>query len=410
MPARRIAVVTGTRAEFGLLQWLVEDIHRDPDLELLLVVTGAHLAPEHGKTVAEIEARGFPIARRIEMLLSDDSAVGATKSMGVELFGLAEAWRDLRPDLLVLLGDRYEILAAAASGLMARIPMAHLHGGEVTLGAVDESIRHAVTKLCHLHFVAAEPYRARVIQMGENPAQVFTVGALGLDTLTRTALPGRPELEASLGFALGDPLFLVTQHPATAVAPPAEAVGTPSAMGSASSGRNGDRGTEQILAALSAFPEATVVLTHPNADPGNSAIRETLESFAAHRPRTHLVSSLGQIRYLGLLKVATAVIGNSSSGLIEAPACGCPTVNVGPRQDGRLRATSVIDCPEDAAAIEAGIRRALSPEFRRTSLAQPSPYAGQDVAAKILSVLKTVDLRALRIKPFFDAKQDRPPK
>jgi UDP-hydrolysing UDP-N-acetyl-D-glucosamine 2-epimerase len=391
MQRRRIAVITGTRADYGLLYWLIHDLHASPDFELQLIVTGMHLMPEFGHTVEVIERDGFPIAARVDLDLHSDAAKAVARAMGVGMIGFADAFARLAPEYVVILGDRFEMLAAAAAAFVQRIPIVHIHGGEVTEGALDEGFRHAITKLAALHFTAAEPYRRRVIQMGELPERVFTVGAPGLDHLTRTPLLDRAELERALGFALAPQTFLVTFHPATL---DAEDVASQ---------------CRALLTALDAFPAAHIVFTLPNADPGGRAIIPLLEDYVARHPaRCRLFASLGQVRYLSLLREASVVIGNSSSGIIEAPSVGTATVNIGDRQRGRLRAASVIDCGPRAAEIEAAIRQALSPAFQ-TRLAQVvNPYGAGDAAQRMLAILRRVDRASLARKPFYDLPVECP--
>jgi UDP-N-acetylglucosamine 2-epimerase (non-hydrolysing)/GDP/UDP-N,N'-diacetylbacillosamine 2-epimerase (hydrolysing) len=380
---RCIAVVTGSRADYGLLRSLLFAIHNDETLTLQLIVTGMHLAPEFGLTYRQIEADGLPIAARVEMLVSSDTATGVAKSMGLGLIGFADTYQALAPDLLVVLGDRFEILAAAQAALVQRIPMAHIHGGETSEGAFDESIRHALTKMAQWHFVAAEPYRQRVIQMGEAPERVFNFGAPGLDQLDAIALLDRGELSRSLGIAAGAQLLLVTYHPAT--------------LGE----RCPVRAMDELCAALARFEDAVVVFTYPNADTGGRALIDCVDRFVALAPaRRHAFASLGQHRYLSLMRAADVVVGNSSSGLIEAPALHRATVNLGDRQKGRLRAASVIDTEESRDAIERAVRLALSADFQRRLPEVDSPYGKGQVGVRIRDTLSRVPL-AIQ-KPFFD--------
>lgn len=383
---RKICVVTGGRAEYGLLYWLMKEIQVDPALELQIAVTGMHLSPEFGMTVTEIEKDGLPIAARVEMLLSSDSPVGITKSMGLGLIGFADAFARLQPDLILVLGDRFEILAAAQAALFARIPLAHIHGGELTEGAADESIRHALTKLAHLHFVAADPYRRRVIQLGEQPERVFLTGAPGLDHVVKTPRLSRSALAAELGMELNKgPLFLVTYHPATLGDTPPEAA------------------FAELLAALNAFPESRIIFTRPNADTHGRGLNDCIDHYVeAHPERTKAFTSLGQLRYLSAVETADAMIGNSSSGLTEGPLLKCPTVNIGNRQGGRLRAPSVLDCGESRADIEACIRRAMSAEHRAITDQGVSVYGHGDASRRIVDILRTVSLDGLTVKPFHD--------
>lgn len=340
---RRIAVITGTRAEYGLLSWLMKEIQADPELELQVIVTGAHLSPEFGLTWREIEADGFSIDARVEMLLSGDSPVAVTKSLGLGIIGFADALDRLKPHMLVILGDRYEMVGAAAAASLAGVPVVHIHGGEITLGAYDDAFRHAITKMSSLHFVAREEYRRRVIQMGESPETVFTVGPACADALLRQPLPTKEELESSLGISLEDPLLLVTYHPETRSPVP-----------------SGKQITE-LLVALGGIPEATVIFTGANADTEGRIINERAAEFCGACPgRRIFVQSLGRKRYWGALAVAGAVVGNSSSGILEAPLLGTPVVNIGRRQEGRIRDPLVLDCPCGRDAIADSVRQALS--------------------------------------------------
>lgn len=383
MNARKICVVTGSRADYGLLYWLMKGIAADPALELQVVATGMHLAPEFGLTVRQVEDDGFRVAARVEMLLSSDTPVAISKSLGLGVIGFADALQQLRPDVMVVLGDRFEILAAAQAALVLGIPTAHIHGGERSEEAFDESIRHAITKMAQWHFVAAEPYRKRVVQMGEPPERVFNCGSPGLDHLDTLQWLTRAELEKALGMRLGLPLFLVTYHPVTL------------------SGDSPVGPMQELLEALEAFPEATLVFTYPNADTGGRAIIGCIDAFVARHPqRARAFVSLGQQRYLSLMRECDVVIGNSSSGLTEAPALRRATVNLGGRQAGRLKAASVIDAPERREAIEAAIRKALSEGFRRGLPHTESPYGAGGASQAILARLRGA-LPSIR-KPFFD--------
>ncbi len=385
MTPRRICVITGSRAEYGLLRWLMEEIRDDGRLALQIVATGMHLAPEFGLTYRDIERDGFTVTRKVEMLLSSDTPAGITKSVGLGTIGFAQVFEELVPDIVVVLGDRFEILAAAQAAMLARIPLAHLHGGELTEGAVDDAIRHAITKMAHLHFVAAPAYRQRVIQMGESPERVFDFGAPGLDAIERLPLLERAMLEESLGFRFGARNFLITYHPVT--------------LG----GRPSSEGLQALFAALDDFPDARLVFSRPNADSEGRELIALLDAYVEqHRDRAAVFTSLGQLRYLSTLREADAMIGNSSSGLTEAPALKRPSVNIGERQKGRLRAASVIDCDEDAASIRAAIARALSPEFREQAASATPVYGQGDASRRIKEILVNVDLTALVQKHFHD--------
>lgn len=367
---RKIAIFTGTRAEYGLLYWLMRDIQADDLLELQLVVGAMHLSPEFGETWRQIEGDGFRIDAKVEMLLSSNTAVGVVKSMGLGTIGFADALDRLRPDVLVVLGDRFEALAIAQAALIMQIPIAHIHGGEITEGAYDDSIRHAITKMARLHFVSAEPYRQRVIQMGEPPDSVFTVGAVGLDHMLRSSRMSLQELGRSLGFELKQPYFLVTYHPVTAGA------------------EDPERSFKALLDALSKFPEYQVIITYPNADNGGRTIIPLLEDYAHKQPnRVLAIESLGFNRYLSAVSYAAAVVGNSSSGILEVPAFAVPTVDIGIRQQGRLASKSVLHCEVDSAAIQASLREALSSAFLSVVRNAENPYGQGDASTAIMKVL-----------------------
>lgn len=382
---RKICIVTGTRAEYGLLYWLMKEIGTDLDLQLQLIATGMHLSPEFGLTYQQMEADGFTIDAKVEMLLSSDSPVGIAKSMGLGVIGFADALDRLKPDILVVLGDRFEILAAAQAAMIARIPIAHIHGGETTEGAFDEGIRHAVTKMAQWHFVAADAYRNRVVQLGESPDRVFNFGAPGLDQLQHMDWMDRPSLEKSLAITFSAPVFLATYHPAT--------------LGQ----RVPLAAMDELLAALDEFSQATVIFTYPNADTGAHELIERLERWIkANEHRAKAFVSLGQQRYLSLMREADVVIGNSSSGLIEAPVLKKATVNIGDRQKGRLKASSVIDALEECPSIVAAINLALSEEFLAVLPSTKSLYGFGEVSRRIKNVLKSVEFQEQ--KGFFNIK------
>ena len=384
--ARTIAVVTGSRADYGLQYFLIRALHESPTITLQLIVTGSHLAAAFGHTVDQIRSDGFPIAAEVPMIADDDSEWAMARSTGQGVIGMADAFKRLTPDLVVMPGDRFEILAGATAAMLMGIPVAHLHGGEVTEGAVDESIRHAVSKMSALHLVSAEPYRQRLIRMGEDPSRVVVVGAPGLDHFARTPLPSRETLLSSVGLDAKRPFLLVTYHPATrGDAGPIEAV-------------------RQLFEALDRFPDQQVLITKANADAGGRAINAELGSYAAARTgRVALVASLGTPRYLAAVTHASALIGNSSSALIEAPAVNTPTVNIGPRQQGRLRAASVVDCAENANAIVGAIGSVLATGFRDRAAKSDPPYGRPaDAAARMMAALSSVDLDTLRVKRFHD--------
>ncbi|HCE45633.1 MAG TPA: UDP-N-acetylglucosamine 2-epimerase (hydrolyzing) [Lentisphaeria bacterium] len=384
---RKICVVTGTRAEYGLLHWLMKEIDNDASLKLQLAVTGAHLSPEFGLTYRMIEKDGFQIDEKVEMLLSSDSDVGIAKSMGLGLMSFAECFSRLRPDIVVGLGDRYELLSAVTAALVTRVPVAHIHGGELTQGVFDEQIRHSITKMSHLHFTAAEEYRERVIQLGEDPEHVYNVGAPALDSISRLRMLSREEFAKETGFEFGTVNFLVTFHPVT----------------------RGKTGVEaqaiELLRALDRFKDAKVIFTQSNADPDGRRISELFGAYAKRNSgRCMFVNSLGQMKYLSALNHIDALIGNSSSGLIEMPYFRKPTVNIGSRQDGRIKPDSVIDCEPSAGSIAGAISRACSPEFLGSLKKMQNPYGKPGASLRIKNILKSTSLKDILNKKFHDIR------
>ena len=384
--SRKICIVTGTRAEYGLLYYLIKEIEDDPDLQLQFIVTGSHLSPEFGLTYQVIERDGFKIDEKVEIQLSSDTAVGVTTSIGLAVIGIGNALDRLQSDMMVILGDRYEMLAAAQAALIARVPIAHLHGGETTEGAFDEAIRHSITKMSLLHFVAAEPYRSRVIQLGEDPNRVFNFGAPGLDHIKKTKLLSKKAFEKAINFSLGGLCFLVTYHPVTLQSSsPEETV-------------------DNLLEVLNELKSAKIIFTGHNADSKGRIIGQMIASYIEeNHSRCRFYTSLGQLLYLSALQYVDVVIGNSSSGLSEVPIFQKPTVNIGDRQKGRIRASSVIDCSEDKQSIRKGIQKALSSDFQKHLKTAHSPYGIGDVSPKIKEVLKNYDLSDKKImKKFYD--------
>jgi GDP/UDP-N,N'-diacetylbacillosamine 2-epimerase (hydrolysing) len=381
---KKICVVTGTRAEYGLLRWVMEGIRQSPTLELQLVATGMHLSSEFGMTVEAIEADGFKVNRKVDMLLSSDTAVGVTKSMGIGMIGFADALDELKPDMILVLGDRYEIFSAAVSAMIARIPIAHLHGGETTEGAFDEAIRHSITKMSHLHFVAAEGYRQRVIQLGEQPEHVFNVGGLGIDNILRLNLLARDELEAALNFKLAKRNLLVTFHPVTLEQ------------------NTSAQQLDELLAALSELRDTGLIFTMPNADTEGRVLFRKIEDFCARHPQARAYTSLGQLRYLSCVQHVDGVVGNSSSGLAEAPSLKKGTINIGDRQRGRIKAESVIDCEPNRDQIRVAMQRLFSEEFVHVTKQVVNPYGTGGAAEKIIAVLEDCRLDGILKKSFFD--------
>jgi GDP/UDP-N,N'-diacetylbacillosamine 2-epimerase (hydrolysing) len=381
---KKICIVTGTRAEYGLLRWVIDGVQKSHLFTLQLCVTGMHLSPEFGLTYKEIELDGYNIDSKVEMLLSSDTASGVTKSMGLGLIGFANEFERLKPDLVILLGDRYEIIVAAIAATIRRIPIAHLHGGEKTEGAFDEAIRHSITKMSHLHFVATDEYRKRVVQLGEHPDMVFNVGGLGIDNILKLDLLSRNDLEDSLNFKLGSKNVLVTFHPATL--------------------ENKTSGThmEQLLEALKKLQDFNIIFTMPNSDPDSRTIIEKIENFCLGNEKAIAFTSLGQIRYLSCLKYVDLVIGNSSSGLTEVPSFKVPTINIGDRQRGRIKAETVIDCDPMEDKICEAIDMALSNEFQETCQMASNPYGNGGASNKILEIISRIDLNEILKKRFYD--------
>ena len=384
---KKICVVTGARAEYGLLRWVMEGIRLSPVLELQIIATGMHLSPEFGMTVDAIEADGFKIDRKVEMLLSSDTPVGVTKSMGLGMIGFADVLTELKPDMMLVLGDRYEIFAAVASAMIARIPIAHVHGGETTEGAFDEAIRHSITKMSHLHFVAAAEYRRRVIQLGEQPERVFQVGGLGIDNILRLKLLSRDELEATLTFKLAKRNLLITFHPVTL------------------EHNTGAKQMDELIAALAELEDTGLIFTMPNADTEWRVLFRQIEAFCAKHSHARAFTSLGQLRYLSCIQHVDGVVGNSSSGLAEVPSFKKGTVNIGDRQRGRLKAASVIDCEPDKLSISNALEKLFSPEFRAMLSTVENPYGTGGASEKITRNLESIDLNGLLKKQFFNIDQ-----
>ncbi|KZR85001.1 UDP-N-acetylglucosamine 2-epimerase [Synechococcus sp. MIT S9504] len=382
--SRKICVVTGTRAEYGLLRWVMKGIQDSELLELQLIVTGMHLSPEFGLTIEDILADGFFIDRKVEMLLSSDTPVGITKSMGLAMVGFADVLAELQPDLLLVLGDRFEIFTAAASAMIARIPIAHLHGGELTEGAFDDAIRHSITKMSHLHFVAADEYRKRVIQLGEQPQSVYNVGGLGIDNIIRLELLSRSQLEKELDFKLAKRNLLITYHPVTL-----EKTTSSNQM-------------KELLTALNELNNVGLIFTMPNADTDSRILVHQIREFCLSHPMACAYTSLGQLRYLSCIKHVDGVIGNSSSGLAEVPSFCKGTVNIGDRQKGRLRAESVIDCPADYRSIAKSIRHLFSSSFQAKLPKVSNPYGSGGASTAIVKILESQSLENLLKKRFFD--------
>jgi GDP/UDP-N,N'-diacetylbacillosamine 2-epimerase (hydrolysing) len=384
MNVKRICVVTSTRAEYGLLKHLIKEIKTSQDLDLHLVVSGTHLSPFHGNTVEEIIDDGFNIDAKLDLELIDDSSQGISRSASIALNGFVKIFQSIKPDIILLLGDRYEILSAAIASMFAKIPIVHLYGGEITQGAIDEGIRHAITKLSHFHFVANDVYRNRVIQLGESPENVFNVGGLGVDAMTKIVLMSKAELEIELNFLFKKKNLLITFHPETI------------------SAQSSSDQLEELLSALSELTNTKLIFTMPNADPDSRAIYQTLNTFVATHPDAVLFNSLGQLKYFSCMALVDCVVGNSSSGIAETPSFKIPTINIGDRQKGRMKARSIIDCETKKNHITAAIQKAYSSEFQKKLNATINPYGNGGAVNQIIDMLRKINLENALKKSFYD--------
>jgi len=381
----KICVITGTRAEYGLMRWILQYIKEDSSLELQLVVTGMHLSPEFGLTYKSIEEDGFLINKKVETLLSSDTTVGISKSTGLGIISFTEVFSEIKPDLVLVLGDRFEILSAVIAAMISRIPIAHIHGGESTEGSIDESIRHSITKMSHLHFTATDIYRKRVIQMGENPDYVYNTGSPGLDNLKNLKLKSKKELYDFLNFDLKDNYFIITLHPVTLENNISEVY------------------INNLIRALIKVESYKFIFTMSNADTDGRIITKKIKEFLFKNPKKGIFfDSMGQINYLSALKHSTIVIGNSSSGIIEAPSFKIPTINIGKRQDGRIKAKSIIDCNPSEKEITNSIKKGLDPEFRNILARIKNPYGNQGASKRICDIIKKTDLNNIIFKKFFN--------
>lgn len=381
----KICVATGTRAEYGLLKPLLEKLKTNTLFELQLLVTGAHLSPEFGLTYKQIEADGFSINYKVEMLLSSDTAEGITKSMGIAITGFSEAFKNLQPDLLVILGDRYEMLALASTALIFKIPIAHIHGGEITEGAYDDAIRHSITKMSHLHFVSTDEYKKRVIQLGEQPQHVFNVGAIGLDNIANLDLLTKEQLEDNLKIKFKKYNYLITFHPETLASESVESQ------------------FNKLLAALDRLEDSFFVFTKANADTNGRIINQLCEKYVqGNSNKSALFDSLGTLRYLSVMKVCDAIVGNSSSGIIEAPSLHTATINIGNRQKGRIQASSVLNCDVDSDEIYSLLKQVQHQEFKNKVKNISNPYGTGNASAQIEDVLSKINVSSLLIKNFYD--------
>lgn len=382
--SRKICVVTGSRADYGLLRWVMQGIKDDPKLNLQVIATGMHLSPNFGLTYKVIEEDGFRIDAKVEILSSSDSPVAIAESMALALAGSAKAFSELKPDLVVVLGDRFEIFAATTAALVTKIPVAHLHGGETTIGAFDEAFRHSITKMSHLHFVATDEYRSRVIQLGENPKNVYLVGGVGIDSIKNLPLLSREELEGQLGIEFGAKSLLITFHPVTLD------VESP------------ENQMKELLAALSQLQDTTLIFTMPNADTGGRILIKMIAEFVTQNGNASAFISLGQLRYLSCVAQVDGVVGNSSSGLLEAPSFKKGTINIGDRQAGRLQAGSIINCSPKQSSIQAAVERLYSVDFQRSLALTRNPYGEGGASERIVKILQEVSLEGIIQKHFHD--------
>ncbi|WP_141046795.1 UDP-N-acetylglucosamine 2-epimerase [Aliarcobacter cryaerophilus] len=383
---KKVCVVTGTRAEYGLLYWLLKEIEADKELELQLIATGMHLSPEFGLTYKEIE-KEFKINKKIEMLLSSDTSVGISKSMGLAQISFAESYDELKPDIVIVLGDRYEIFSATSAAMIARIPIAHIHGGEKTEGAFDESIRHSITKMSHLHFTATEEYKNRVIQLGEHPSRVFNVGGMGIENIKRLKLLSKDEFEKSIEFKLNSKNILVTFHPVTLENSTAK------------------EQFQQLLDAIDELEDTNIIFTKANSDTDGRVINQMIDEYVTKNfQKSVQFTSLGQLRYLSALQYVDAVVGNSSSGLAEAPSFRIGTINIGDRQKGRIKASSVIDCEANKNSIVKVFAKLYSKEFQNSLINVKNPYGDGYASKRIVEILKNVDLKNILKKSFYDLR------
>ncbi|MEY8414985.1 UDP-N-acetylglucosamine 2-epimerase [Tissierella praeacuta] len=384
---KKICVVTGTRAEYGLFRPLIKRIKEDDELQLQLIVTGMHLSPEFGLTYKEIEEDGFIIDEKVEMLLSSDTPVGISKSIGLAMIGFTDAFERLKPDMVVVLGDRYEIFAAASTAMISRIPIAHIHGGETTEGLIDEAIRHSITKMSYLHFTSTEEYRQRVIQLGEEPNRIFNVGAIGIESIKKLKLLKKDALENSINFKFGLKNALVTFHPVTL-----------------EDGTSKEQ-FQELLNALDRFSYLKIIFTKSNSDTNGRIINSMIDEYVEkNKQKAIAFTSMGQLRYLSAMKYVDLVIGNSSSGIIEAPSFNVPTINIGDRQKGRIQGETIIDCATVENEIYKAIKLGLSDDFKQTIKSVINPYGEGNTSYLIVQRIKqSFFLDSINIKKkFFD--------
>ena len=384
MRKRKICVITGTRAEYGLLYWLMKEINVDNALVLQVVVTGMHLSEEFGNTYQQIEKDGFTIDKKVDISLTSDTELAISKSMGLGIIGFADVFNKLQPDLIVVLGDRFEIFSAVSAALIAKIPVAHLHGGEVTEGVIDESIRHSITKMSHLHFAATDEYRNRIIQLGEQPDKVFHVGGLGIDNINKLKLLSKADFENTINFELGEKNILITFHPVT--------------LEKSTSGMQ----FQALLDSISELKNTKIIFTKANADIDGRVINTMIDDYVAKHDNTIAFTSMGQLNYLSALQFIDAVVGNSSSGLIEAPSFKIGTIDIGDRQKGRIKTDSVISCLPKKRNIDSAFNKMYSEEFQNTLDQVENAYGKGGASKEIVNIIKSVNLHNIIKKPFHD--------
>ena len=385
---KKICIVTGSRSEYGLLRWLMEDIKNDSNLSLQLVVTGSHLLDEYGNTQKEIKKDGFVISKKVDTFLKSDTPLQITESIGRGLLSFPQTLKNLKPNILILLGDRYEIIPAAISALILGIPLAHIHGGELTLGSHDDAIRHSITKMSNIHFVASKTYLNRVIQLGENPKNIYLVGGLGLDNFKRLKLLDKKVLEEKLKFSFSKKSLLITFHPETI------------------SNITVENQIDFLLKALEKLNDVNFLFTMPNADFGNRIIKTKIKNFLKYKKNSKVFTSMGQTNYLSAMKYVCGVIGNSSSGIIEAPSLKKGTINIGDRQSGRIQAKSIINCKFEEGSLERGFKQLFSKKFQDSLKNVVNPYGSAGASTKILRILKSLDYNNIKKKPFYDIQSN----
>ncbi len=384
MNKRKICVITGSRAEYGLLYWLIKGIDLDQDLDLQLIVTGMHLCDDFGLTFREIE-RDFKIDRKIDMNLSSDTSLGISKSMSLAQSSFSEAYNDLNPDIVLVLGDRYEIFSAVTAAMISKLPIAHIHGGESTEGSIDEAIRHSITKMSHIHFTAADEYSKRIIQLGEDPVRVFNVGGMGIENIKRQKFLSKEEFEKSINFKLNLKNILVTFHPVTL------------------ENRTSEKQFRELINSINELKNTHIIFTKTNSDLGGKIINEIIDEFSIkNKEKTIAITSMGQLKYLSAMMHVDLIIGNSSSGLLEAPSFNIGTINIGDRQKGRIKADSVIDCLPNKKDIDQSLKKIYSFDFQKKLKYVKNPYDNGLGSSKIIKVLKTISLKNMLKKSFYD--------